>query len=81
MEIDNGDQTPALYLHQGVNNLTLAARGSEQYSNNTNQLMNQEIPLAASTANAVKAIDSDTILAILQNTPMIAQDWLNSVLE
>ena len=30
MEIDEDDQTPALYLHQGVNNFTLAAKGSEQ---------------------------------------------------
>ena len=29
MENDNDDQTPALYLHQGVNILTLVAKGSE----------------------------------------------------
>ena len=47
MEIDNDDQTLALFLHQGVNNFTLVAKGSEQQNNNIDQNVSQEIPLAA----------------------------------
>ena len=43
--------------------------------------MSQEIPLAAFTVNANKVVDSDTIFALLQDTPMITQEWVDSASE
>ena len=81
MKIDNDDQTRGLSLHQGVNNLTLAAKGSEQQNNITDQSMGQDIPLAASTVNVNKAADLDTIVALLWDTHIIAREWVDSASE